>query len=71
MKTKLDQIIEDVTSRTLSGSVSISIEKMAEEIAKETLSDEEFRESLHALVRSASKRIMAQLLETEQNPNSV
>jgi hypothetical protein len=61
-KSRLDQIIEDVTSRTLSGSISISIEKMAEEIAKETLSDAAFRESLHALVRAASKRIMADLL---------
>jgi hypothetical protein len=50
-KSKLDQIIEEVTARTLVGTVSVSIEKIAEEIAKEALSDEEFRESLHALVR--------------------
>ena len=47
--------------------MSIAIEKIAEEIAKETLSDEEFRESLHALLRNASKRIMADLLAKEKN----
>jgi hypothetical protein len=66
-KSKLDQIIEEVTARTLVGTVSVSIEKIAEEIAKEALSDEEFRESLHALVRAASKKIMAQLLAEQTN----
>jgi hypothetical protein len=61
-KSKLDQIIEEVTARTLVGTVSVSTEKIAEEIAKEALSDQEFRESLHALVRAASKKIMAELL---------
>jgi hypothetical protein len=64
-KQKLDRIIDEVTSRTLVGSVSVTIEKMAEEIAKETLSDEEFREALHALVRTAAKRIMAELTEAQ------
>jgi hypothetical protein len=68
-KSNLDRIIEEVTARTLAGSISVSIEKMAEEIAKETLSDEEFRESLHALVRAASKKIMARLVE-EQSENT-
>jgi len=65
-KNRLDRIIDEVTSRTLVGTVSVSIEKMAEEIAKETLSDEAFRESLHSLVRDAAKRIMAELLAAEQ-----
>jgi hypothetical protein len=65
-QSRLDRIIDEVISRTLVGSVSIGIEKMAEEIAKDVLADEEFRESLHALLRAASKRIMAELTETEQ-----
>jgi hypothetical protein len=64
-KSKLNQIIEEATARTLVGSISISIEKIAEEIAKEALCDEEFRESLHAMVRAAAKRIMAELLAAE------
>lgn len=63
MKNNLDRIIEEVTAHTLAGSVSIAIEKIAEEIAKETLADEEFRESLRALTRAAAKRILAQLAE--------
>ena len=65
-KSRLDQIIDEVTARTLVGTVSLGIEKMAEEIAKDILSDEAFRDSLHALVRTASKKIMAELLATEQ-----
>lgn len=61
-RTRLDRIIEEVTARIV-GSISISIEKMAEEIAKDILTDEECRESLHALVRAQSKRIMAKLSE--------
>jgi hypothetical protein len=62
MKTRLDEIIQEVTSRALTGTVSIHIEKMAEEMAKDVLADQEFRESLHALVRKAAKEIMADLL---------
>ena len=66
-KSQLQQIVEEVTARTLVGTISLSVEKIAEEIAKEALSDESFRESLHALVRAASKKIITQLA-TEQNP---
>ena len=60
MNTRLDEIIREVTSKS-PARVSRAIEKMAEEAAKEILSDPEFRESLHALVRAAAKRIMADL----------
>jgi hypothetical protein len=51
-KNTLNRIVEEVTARTLVGSISLTIEKVAEEIAKEVLSDEEFRESLRTLVRA-------------------
>jgi hypothetical protein len=60
-KSNLDRIIEEVTARPSWESISFSVEKMAEEIAKEILSDEEFRESLRALVRAKSKQIIADL----------
>ena len=63
--TNLDRIIKEVTSKSLVGTVSISIEKMAEEIAKEILSDEEFRKSLRALTRAAAKQIMADLTKSK------
>jgi hypothetical protein len=64
-ESKLNQIIAEVTARTLVGNVSIAVEKMAEEIAKDILADEEFRESLRALTRAAAKRIMADLAKAE------
>jgi hypothetical protein len=64
-KSNLDRIIDEVTARTLVGSVSIHIEKMAEELAKDILADEEFRESLRALTRQAARRIMADLAKAE------
>ena len=64
-QSNLDRIIEEVTARSLVGTISISIEKMAEEIAKDILADEAFRESLHALVRAQAKKIMAKLSEEE------
>jgi hypothetical protein len=68
-KTNLERIIEEVTSRTLVGSVSIAIEKIAEEIAKEALADEEFRESLRALTRASARQIMVKLAAAkEANP---
>jgi hypothetical protein len=65
-KTNLERIVEEATSRTLVGSVSIAIEKIAEEIAKEALADEEFRESLRALTRASAKQIMARLAAAEE-----
>ena len=43
-------------------SVRIAIEQIGAEMAKEALADEEFRRTLRALVRTASQRIMADLL---------
>jgi hypothetical protein len=65
-KTNLERIVEEATARTLVGSVSIAIEKIAEEIAKEALADEEFRESLRALTRASAKQIMARLAAAEE-----
>jgi hypothetical protein len=57
--------LNEMAAHTLRGSFSLAIEKIAKEIAKETLADEEFRESLHTLVRAASKKALAELA-TEQ-----
>jgi hypothetical protein len=57
----LDQIAGEVTSQTIEISIRLPVEKIAEEIAKETLSNEEFRESLRILVRAKAKEIIAKL----------
>lgn len=66
MNTRLDEIIREVTSRSLVGTISISIEKIAEEIAKEVLADPEFRESLRALTRAATRQIMSDLAKSDK-----
>ncbi len=63
MKNNLDRIISEVTTRPFVPSAAI--QKIAEEIAKETLADEEFRESLRALTRAAAKQTMADLAKVE------
>jgi hypothetical protein len=68
MAKPLDQIIAEMTSRRLAGRLAHSIEKVAEEIAKEALADEEFRQSLRALTRAAAERIMADLATADNKP---
>ena len=65
--TRLDHLIDDVTARTLLTGVSQAVEKIAEEIAKETLKDADFRQLLQATVKARSRALLAQLL-AEQEP---
>jgi hypothetical protein len=59
----LHRIIDEIIARPFVASAAI--EKIAEEIAKETLADPAFRESLRALTRAAAKRIVADLAKAE------
>jgi hypothetical protein len=60
--TRLDYLIDDVTARTLLAGVSQAGEKIAEEIAKETLKDPEFQKLLHATVKLRARALLEQLL---------
>jgi hypothetical protein len=60
--TRLDHLIDDVTARTLLTGVSQAVEKIAEEIAKETLKDPEFRKLLQATVKLRARALLEQLL---------
>jgi hypothetical protein len=57
----LEELVAEMTARTWRGTVSVAIEKIAEEIAKETLQDEDFRRALHLLVREQSRLILERL----------
>jgi len=48
---------------TLVSPVSLAVDRMAEEIAREALGDETFRRALRELVRTRSQKILDQLLE--------
>lgn len=47
----------------LKRALSVAVDRMAEEIAREALADETFRRALRELVRVRSQKLLDQLLE--------
>ena len=64
METDLERLIDHVGERTIGTAVSAAIERIAEEIAKDTLNDEVFRQNLRTMVRERSLAIVDRLLRT-------
>jgi hypothetical protein len=60
----LEKIVDERVGQTLVGTVSVAIDRVAEEIAREALSDETFRRTLRELVRLRSQQLLDQLLTT-------
>jgi hypothetical protein len=60
----LERIVEQRVGQSLVGNVSTAIDRIAEEIAKETLRDESFRHVLRELVHRRSEEVLEQLLRT-------
>src|SRR5262245_7367081 len=58
----LERIVDERVGLTLVGSVSATIDRIAEEIAKEALKDEAFRRTLRELVHRRSEEMLDQLL---------
>jgi len=63
MATLLEKMVDERVGQTLVGPVSLAVDRMAEEIAREALGDETFRRALRELVRTRSQKILDQLLE--------
>ncbi|HEV2135449.1 MAG TPA: hypothetical protein VGR47_14535 [Terracidiphilus sp.] len=63
MATLLEKIVDERVGQTLVGSVSVAVDRIAEDIAREALRDETFRQALHELVRVRSQKLLDQLLE--------
>ena len=61
-RTLLDRIVEQRVGQTLVGAVSVAIDKVAEEIAREALSDDTFRRAIRELVQARSQELLDQLL---------
>jgi hypothetical protein len=55
---------------TLTTAVSVAIERIAEEIAKDALNDEEFRQDLRTMVRARSRAIVDRLLREQASSAS-
>ena len=58
----LEKIVEERVGQTLVGTVSLAVDRVAEEIAREALADETFRRTLRELVRLRSQELLEQLL---------
>ena len=61
-QTLLERIVEERVAQTLVGTVSIAVERVAEEIAREALADETFRRTIRELVRLRSQELLDRLL---------
>ena len=63
MATLLEKIVDERVGLTLVGTVSVAVDRIAEEIAREALGDETFRRALRELVRVRSQKLLDQLFE--------
>ena len=61
MATLLEKIVDERVGQTLVGTVSVAVDRIAEEIAREALGDE--TRALRELVRVRSQKLLDQLLE--------
>ena len=57
----LERIVEERTGQTIVGTVSVAVEKLAEEFAKEAMADKTFRRTIRELVRERSAALLDQL----------
>ena len=63
----LERIVEERVGQTLVGTISVAVDRVAEEIAREALADEEFRRTIRELVRVRSRAILDRLLRNGQS----
>ena len=58
----LEKIVEERVGQALVGTVSVAVDRVAEEIAREALADETFRRTIRELVRTRSQELLDDLL---------
>lgn len=59
----LERIVDERVGQSLVGSVSVAVDPIAEEIAREALADDTFRRTIRELVRRRSQELLNQLLQ--------
>lgn len=57
----LERIVDERVGQSLVGSVSVAVDRIAEEIAREALADDTFRRTIRELVRRRSQELLNQL----------
>lgn len=65
----LERIVDERVGQSLVGSVSVAIDRIAEEIAREALADETFRRTIRELVRRRSEELLDRLLRDGTSPS--
>ncbi|HET7292082.1 MAG TPA: hypothetical protein VFM88_06640 [Vicinamibacteria bacterium] len=58
----LERIVEERVGHALVGTVSVAVDRLAEEIAREALADSTFRRTIRELVRVRSEALLDRLL---------
>jgi hypothetical protein len=58
----LERIVDERVGQALVGPISVAVDRVAEEIAREALADETFRRTIRELVRVRSQQLLAELL---------
>ena len=61
-RSMLERIVEERVAQSPVGSVSVAVDRVAEEIAREVLADETFRRTIRELVRVRSQALLDRLL---------
>ena len=61
-RTTLERIVDERVGQTPVGTVSVAVDRIAEEIAREALADETFRRTIRELVRRRSQELLNDLL---------
>jgi len=61
-RSMLERIVEERVGQALVGTVSVAVDRAAEEIAREALADRTFRRTIRELVRARSQDLLDRLL---------
>jgi hypothetical protein len=64
----LERIVEERVGHALVGTVSVAVDRVAEEIAREALADETFPRTIRELVRVRSRDLLDDLLRNGRPP---
>jgi hypothetical protein len=63
--TRLERLVDEQIAKTVPATLSVAVEKAAEAFAQEVMADEEFRRTLHEMIRQRSQALLAILLADE------
>ena len=64
----LERIVEERVGHALVGTVSVAVDRAAEQIAREALADETFRRTIRELVRVRSQELLDRRLRNGSPP---